>query len=285
MPDWKFYRDRYVIVNGVRTRYWEAGKGRKTVLFLHGFSGAAEEWIYNIPAFETRFRVLAVDVPGQGMTGKPQASYTHDYYSEFLLGFMDSMKVKTAHLVGHSMGGMIALHYALKYPAKAGKLVLISPACGRKYGFFMHLATVPGLGELFLKPPATQANVREAYRALTFKPFSLPDKVIKRAFDVYRSAGYQAANLRYLRNSLGLFGLNRQGKTFFRSLAAGLPGMDKPVLLFWGKEDRVVPVKAADFLENTLRNLDTCFLPECGHNPHWEYCGQFNTMVRKFLLT
>jgi pimeloyl-ACP methyl ester carboxylesterase len=74
---YRYYEDHFIKVNGMNIRYWNVGKGNKTVLLLHGLMCSVEEWIYNLPYLENYFRLIAVDLPGHGRNEKPDAPYTY----------------------------------------------------------------------------------------------------------------------------------------------------------------------------------------------------------------
>lgn len=122
----KYIQNQYIQVDGVRTRYWQLGDKGTTVIFLHGLGGYVELWRDNIIAFAQYHRVYAVDMVGFGESGKPKASYSLDSLARFIKAFMDALSIECASLTGCSLGGAVALQFALMFPKKLEKLVLIS---------------------------------------------------------------------------------------------------------------------------------------------------------------
>ncbi len=119
-------QDRYVQVGQINTRYWTEGDKGTTVILLHGIGSSVETWTYNISVLAQHHRVYAVDLVGAGRSDKPPATYSLTYLAQFVLGFMDAMSIECASLVGNSLGGGVALQFALNFPQKVEKLVLVN---------------------------------------------------------------------------------------------------------------------------------------------------------------
>ena len=283
MENWKTYDDKYINIDGINTRFWEIGTGNKYLLFIHGLGGAAEEWVFNIPYFEDKYHILAVDLPGQGKSEKPDISYTYEFYVNFINNFIHKLNVNLVTIIGHSTGGLAALLFTFKHFEKVANLVLISPAWTKKYGFLNRLPTIPLIGEILMQPPSSYSLVKKSMKALTYYNFDLPLEIIKRAYEVYNSSGYIKSLLSYLRNYLNIFGLSRMGIKLFNNLEKNINFIEKPVLLFWGKEDKIVPLKYGKYLLNRIKNLKYHEIENCGHNPHWEISEEFNKAVKAFL--
>ena len=211
MKDWKIYEDKHTDIENINTRYWEIGSGNEYLLFIHGFGGAVEEWIFNIPSFENTYHIFALDLPGQGRTDKPDLSYSYDFYVDFVYKFINKLNINLTSIIGHSLGGMIALLFSIKYSEKINKIVLISPACKKDYGILFRLPTIPFIGEILMKPPSSHEVVRKSFFNLTYSKFDMPPEVIRSAYEVYKSSGYINACLRFFRNYLNIFGLTNMG--------------------------------------------------------------------------
>ncbi|MGQ9642425.1 MAG: alpha/beta fold hydrolase [Ignavibacterium sp.] len=108
--------------------YIDEGKGEYTLVFIHGLASNAGFWRYNIPELSKHFRVVAVDLPGYGKSQKGDYSYSLSFYAETIKNLIDELQLKNVVIVGHSMGGQIAIIFALNYPGKLSKLILAAPA-------------------------------------------------------------------------------------------------------------------------------------------------------------
>ena len=113
--------------NGVALHYLQAGTGPDLIM-LHGLSGNLATWHHRIvPLLQDDFRITTYDLRGHGRSSMPPSGYTTHDMSADLLALMDGLGIASAHLAGHSFGADIALHFALLYPARAGRLTLIEP--------------------------------------------------------------------------------------------------------------------------------------------------------------
>jgi 2-hydroxy-6-oxonona-2,4-dienedioate hydrolase len=122
---------RFVDVNGVRTRYYEYGRGEPVVMIhggMIGGSSTANNWSRNIPGLAKHFRVLALDRLAQGMTDNPRddADFTNEATARHVYEFIQTMKLAPVHLVGHSAGGGIAFYVALEHPEVVRTLTVVS---------------------------------------------------------------------------------------------------------------------------------------------------------------
>jgi pimeloyl-ACP methyl ester carboxylesterase len=114
-----------IAVNGVRFHYWTIGQGPDLIL-LHGLGGNLAIWhLKMVPLLRQNYRVTTYDLRGHGRSDMPPTGYTTADMADDLLGIMDGLGIAQAHLVGHSLGADVALHFALHYPDRAGKLILI----------------------------------------------------------------------------------------------------------------------------------------------------------------
>src|SRR5438309_2015893 len=111
-------------VDGLSLHYVVEGRG-PAVILVHGLGGFAESWRHNIPALVGRATVYAVDLPGFGRSAKPRGRYGLDYFARALHGFMETLGIEQASLVGHSLGGAACLTYALTHPTRVDRLALI----------------------------------------------------------------------------------------------------------------------------------------------------------------
>ncbi|MEX1367987.1 MAG: alpha/beta fold hydrolase [Nannocystaceae bacterium] len=116
-------------VGSVAVRYTEHGQGEQTLLLIHGLGSYLPVWMHNIPALARDYRVIAIDLPGYGKSTKSnRLSYSMEFFAGVVQGVIDKLALGRPVLVGHSMGGQIALTHALAYPGRARALVLTSPA-------------------------------------------------------------------------------------------------------------------------------------------------------------
>lgn len=118
-------RSSYAKLDGHRVHYESYGKGRKALVFVHGWTCNTKFWRGQIPAFEKRARVIAVDLPGHGQSDKPQIAYTMDLFARAVDAVLRDAGVERAVLVGHSMGTPVIREFYRKYPKKTLALVIV----------------------------------------------------------------------------------------------------------------------------------------------------------------
>ncbi|MCP9836398.1 alpha/beta fold hydrolase [Cyanobium sp. N.Huapi 1H5] len=143
-----FPEDKYVEVDGIRTRYWTLGDRGSAVLFIHGQGGAIDYWYKNVFPIAEHYQVYALDWVGSGKTDKPIQTYDLDDLSQFIIRFMDVVGLSLATLIAGSVGGILALKIALQSPARVDKLVLIGVGgLGKEVAFPARLTSLPGVGK------------------------------------------------------------------------------------------------------------------------------------------
>ncbi len=271
--------DQYVQVGTVKTRYWEAGQGRRTLILLHGAGGSAEFWYYNLPALARKHRVIAIDMVGSGRSDKPSASYSLTYQAEFIRDFMVAMSIGSAVLVGHSMSGAAVLHLARIAPEKIEKLVLVgSFGLGREVAFSVRFATLP-LAVRSLKP--SLAVMRSMLRQNVFDVDTIPHEWIELRQPIFALPGRKEPLIQMARTNLSLRGVQ---ESVYQSIVTNLPKITLPTLIVWGKQDRIIPIAHAHIAAKHLPNAEQpLLLDRCGHYPHLEHPAQFNQAVLDFV--
>jgi pimeloyl-ACP methyl ester carboxylesterase len=113
------------LVNGIHFHYLQVGKGPNTIM-LHGLTGNLAVWhLKMVPRLRDAFRLTTYDLRGHGRSDMPPTGYTTQDMAEDLLGLLDALEIDRAHLVGHSLGADVSLHFALHYPDRVDRMVLI----------------------------------------------------------------------------------------------------------------------------------------------------------------
>lgn len=270
---------KYVTVGGVRTHYVECGSG-PTVILLHGLSACFWNWWRNLPALAEHFHVVAYDLKGCGNSDKVRGRYTPEACVTQLTGLMNHLGIERAALIGHSMGGRVALTMALVAPERVQALVLVSPACypttgGRAVQFLI----LPGIGELYTRWLFSGRTEHLVRRALQFCMHPLATITEEDIFWNMRSGGDQKHKLAqvYLR-----YGRHMRFHRLW-ALAARYAEITTPTLIIGGDADRFVPVAHCEQLAQTLPNARAEIWTGTGHLAHSERPNRFNAEVIAFL--
>ncbi|MCD6507406.1 alpha/beta fold hydrolase [Candidatus Poribacteria bacterium] len=269
--------ERYVNVDGYRIRYLHAGQGDPMVL-LHGLGVFAESWLYNIPVLAKRFSVYAPDLIGFGRSDKPRIKYDVETFDAFLLGFLNTLGIKRAVLIGNSLGGGIALYFALSHPDRVEKLVLVDPALiGRDVSWGLRILSIPLLGRVLIGK-GSKEELRRALSSSFYDPKFLTDDWVEEAYRISKLPGIKHPFLSVIRNGVSLWGIKRRYVLINR-----LHELSMPVLIVWGEEDRVISVRYAYAAYHRIKNAKLIIFEGCGHAPQIERYTQFNKAVLEFL--
>jgi pimeloyl-ACP methyl ester carboxylesterase len=270
-------RFRRVRTDGGAFSIIEAGTGAP-VLMLHGLGGTKASFLPSIAALAPSFRTIAVDLLGFGDSDKPLgASYGPEFQARALVRLLDELELDSAHLVGHSMGGRVAIEAGLQAADRTDRLVLMTPAMAwlRERRWAPYLRWIrPELGLIQIAPrPVVEQFLR---RLIPGADSGWGQSAIDEFVRTYttargRAAFYAAARHIYLDEPHGDNGF----WTRLRSLA--------PESLFiWGREDRLVPLAFIKHVEQALPAATHVEL-DCGHLPQIEQPRQAHAAISSFL--
>jgi pimeloyl-ACP methyl ester carboxylesterase len=260
--------------------FWQAGKSGSAVILLAGIGCSVLEWQNNIAALATRHRVYALDMLGHGLTDKPQKNcYAIADLARFTLAFLSAQGETSAHFVGNSLGGRIALECARLAPARVKSMVLAAPAgIGRETALTMRLASLPVVGNLLTCP--SRMGMRMLWSPAFHDQSFVTEGFIETKYALAREPGAHQAVLRTLRSLVSASGFRIEKVA---ALQAVMCAIHQPTLIIWGQQDRLVPPDHARILEAKLPQSRTILFNECGHLPQLEQPGQFNAAVLDFL--
>jgi pimeloyl-ACP methyl ester carboxylesterase len=281
-PDWRSIdwslELKTVQVDGLPVNYVDLGSGaREPVVFVHGLGGQWQNWLENIPRVAQERRVLALDLPGFGLTPEPRDRITIPGYGRFVDAFCEALDVGQAAMVGNSMGGYITAEVAIQFPSRVSRLVLVS-AAGISSAATVQ-APILTAGRV-LAAIATYSAAR--HRTLAARPLS-------RHF----SFALVARHPRLLRADLTYEGFYKGVGTagFDDGLRANLdydfrerlPEVSVPTLIVWGEKDAIIPVRDASEFERLIPDSRKVVMRDTGHIPMAERPQTFNDVLIEFL--
>ncbi len=255
---------KFVTVFGARIHYVDVGAG-PTVILLHGLADDVGVWGAVMPALAAKHRVIALDQVGFGRSDKPLLNYRVSTFVDFLDGFLNELKIKRASLVGNSLGGWVAADFALKHPDRIERLVL-SDAAG--YAALAKTMDPRALNALRL---ASREDIRY------LGPLTFRDKRFYEDVDLafkQRVAAGDSYTVSQLLDSM------RRGENV---LDGRLGAMEKPTLILWGRDDKLIPVNFAARFNKEINASRLRIIDGCGHMPHVECPEKFNDALLQFL--
>jgi pimeloyl-ACP methyl ester carboxylesterase len=236
-----------------------------------GWGGDHTAWAFQVPAFAAEFDVIALDNRGAGQSGAPDTRYTIGGMADDVAGLMDQLGVRSAHICGASMGGMIAQEVALRHP---DRVITLQLHCTT--------AAVDGYGRLvidnFLRVKA-RGDVEE------FTHCTLPWLLSRKTF-AERPDFVETWILRALEYPFrsSLTGLSRQGEAIRgHDTRDRLAGIRVPTLITTGTEDILVSPSASEDLHAMIPGSELARIPDAGHMHFIEQATAFNDLCLNFL--
>lgn len=265
-------------IAGLKTLFIVAGKG-EPLLLIHGLGSSIIPWHHNIEALAQHFRVYAMDLPGHGLSEKPNGTnrYTLDESVQFLHAFCERLQLDQVNLLGRSMGGLLAFAFALRYPERVKKLVVSGSAgIGREVGFPLRILTLPLLGEFLAQPKPKRT--RRTWEWLFYDKKLVPADLVREDQAIQALPGNAEALLEIAR-----YGINVWGQKKHIVITDSLRELHVPVLVLWGRNDRVIPISHALIATQLIPNARYHIFEDCGHYPQIEKAEEFNRVVLEFL--
>ncbi|HPC74001.1 MAG TPA: alpha/beta fold hydrolase [Syntrophales bacterium] len=270
---------RFIRVGPIKTRFRALGDSGTPVVLLHGLGDSAEIWKQNFEALAAAHRVFAPDLPGFGYTDKPDIEYTPEVFRRFIGEFLSALDIGRCHLVGHSLGGGLALQYTLTHPDQVEKLVLVSSAgLGPETTWPLRLSTLPFLGPWVLHPARRVLPV--FFRRLVYDPAVITDDFVELRYGLLLPRENRRALLKILRSLLTLRGVR---PAVLNPLLENLGSVRAPTLIVWGTHDRILPLRHAHRAKAGIPDAVLHVFDKCGHMPNYEYPEKFNGLVTTFL--
>ncbi|WP_460135652.1 acetoin dehydrogenase dihydrolipoyllysine-residue acetyltransferase subunit [Pseudomonas sp. S1_E04] len=250
-----------VELGGRLLRYLDQGEGGTPLVLVHGFGGDLNNWLFNQPALAAERRVIALDLPGHGESGKHLHTGDAEELSQAVLALLDHLKLDRVHLAGHSMGGLVSLTLAGQAPGRVASLILIASA---------------GLGADingdYLQGFTDAAN-RNALKPQLVQLFSDPALVTRQMLeDMLKFKRLEGVDLALRQLNAQLFEGGRQ-RLDLRNVVG-----QQPSLVIWGNDDAIIPAGHAQGLEAQVE-----ILPGQGHMVQLEAAERVNQLISAFL--
>ncbi|MCF6385335.1 alpha/beta fold hydrolase [Mycobacterium sp. MBM] len=274
---------KFIEIHGVRQAVVDEGDGDEVLLLIHGMAGSAQTWRAVLPRLAKKYRVIAPDLLGHGQSSKPRTDYSLGAFAVGLRDLLDELGVDSATVVGHSLGGGVAMQFLYQHPDYCRRLVLIgSGGLGPDVGWILRLLAAPGAE--FVMPVIAPSPVLKAGNAvkswLSAAGLRSPRGAeMWSAYSSFADSETRDAFLRTLRSVVDYRGqsvsaLNRL------NLREGLP-----VLAIWGEKDDIIPV---DHAYSALEARPDCrleVLPDVGHFAQVEAPDEVIDLIDDFICT
>jgi len=250
-------------VDGRDIHYLTVGHGDPLVV-IHGGSEGARAWMDNMAELSASYTVFVPDLPGFGKSEPLDGDYFIPELTEFVDRFSNNLGLESFHLMGHSLGGGVALNYALEFPHKLKKLVLVSSLClGREIALWVRFLSIPAICR------AIGAAVLAVLRGVKWVVKSLLAPI-----EFVMPFSRESMNL-------GISVTNFKEQTLV--LANRLSEVVMPTLVVWGAKDPIVPVRQAYAAAQLIPDCQLKIFEDCGHSVYREELQRFSRVLTGFL--
>ena len=285
---------KYVHVNGIRTRYFEKGKGNALLLIHGGQAGGtsnAQNWEQNFDYLSHYFHVYAIDKLGSGYTDNPKTDKDYEgYYTQVvdhIYGFMKTVGIKRVHLIGQSQGSWPVTRIALDHPEMVRSLVnmssVMAPADpkGQSMPFMMYYM-------FFVNPPegATPESIRRGMELWSYSMNNITDGKVQRAWKLSRLPKILEARKQMIKHKMNPAhpSFRALKKKTLEEIKAGK--LKVPTLVIWGYNDPSmiyeVGIELFKCISSNVPGAQLHIFDDCGHSPYIEYPELFNRLIKSF---
>lgn len=277
---------RFIKVGGLRTVLIEVGSaGQPAVVLVHGLEGSTFSWRHTLPALQAAgYHAIAFDLKGFGLADKTlNTDYGHAAQADFVADVMTAAGIERATLVGHSLGGSVIAHFAMRHAQRVDRLVFVAGAIldraqspellQRLVPLMLNLQPAQRWGQLVLRSLVTPARAAAIARSMYYNPALLTPEIEQAYLMPQTLRGWDLAQLGVLRD------------TMRSTLPAALQSITAPALVIWGEHDILIPLAAGEHLRKLLPGSAWAVVPAAGHLPMEEQPDAFNTILLNFLGT
>ncbi len=273
---------KFVEIHGERVAVRDEGEG-EALLLIHGMAGSAETWRAIMPQLAKKYRVIAPDLLGHGQSSKPRTDYSLGAFAVGLRDLLDELGVESATIVGHSLGGGIAMQFLYQHPDYCRRLALISSGgLGPDVGWILRLLAAPG--------------------AEIVMPVIAPTPVLRAGNSVrawLRSRGLRSPRGAEIWNAYSSFADRQTRNAFLRTLRSVVDYRgqsvsalnrlnlreDLPTLAIWGEQDTIIPVGHAYAALEARPDCRLEVLPDVGHFAQVEAPNEVADLIDDFIST
>ncbi len=253
------------------------------LVFVHGLSSNMAYWHHQLDYFAQSRRVMALDLPGYGASDRPDAPYTPPWYASVLTAWLDEEGIDQAIIVGHSMGGQVALTFALQNPDRVAGLVLSAPAGFETFA--------PGSAAFMKKYwhetralNTTEDELRTTFQTLVFNRWDEhTEQLLAERVAMGKHPEFAGTSVAVSRSIAGMLD---------HPVYEHLGQIDVPTLIVFGDRDRMIPNPiftggrsraVAEIGLNALPKAELVMVPRAGHTVHHDAPDAFNQAVTSFL--
>ncbi len=245
------------------------------IVLIHGTASSLLTWDSVVDNLKAKHQIIRMDLPAFGLTGpNPNKDYSFNFYTQFLDSFLQKLQVKKCIVVGNSLGGGIAWHYALAFPGKVSKLVLVdasgfSSLTKSKGAIGFKIAQTPILNQV-VKFVTPRFLVRKSLEDVYANDSRITDSLVDIYFNMTLREGNRSALIDRMQNG-------------FQNESTKIRGIKTPTLIIWGNQDQLIPVEHATLFKEAIPNSQISIFKSVGHVPMEEAPNLFSKTLDNYL--
>lgn len=267
---------QFMPLMGMRVHYRDEGNRADStpILLIHGTSSSLNTWDSVVKLLPTNKRVVRLDMPAFGLTGpSPENKYSYLYYSQFLNAFLEQLQIKQCIIAGNSLGGGIAWHFALDFPQKVTKLILIDasgyPKINEKGSLGFKIASIPVLNNLLLYV-TPKSLVKKSLETVFVDQSLITEERITRYHELLLAEGNRSAALSIFKNK-------------FDQQTNRIKDIQQPTLILFGEKDQLINSDNAYLFQKDIKNSKVVILKNVGHVPMEEAPNETTQIIKEFI--
>lgn len=270
-----------VTLHGHDLSYVDSGSG-PVVLFIHGILGSQQQWAHLVDKLDDDHRVVLPDLFGHGDSAKPLGDYSLSAHAAAMRDLLDHLGIERVTLVGHSLGGGIAMQFFYLFPERVERLVLVSSGgLGREVNLVLRSATLPGAAQVLSVVASAPVLSRvEALGRGASKVGWKPGADMGAIWQGFSSLGDSESRRAFLATTKAVIDFGGQSISAHDHLEGSLP---IPTLIVWGTKDRMIPVSHARSVQESLPDCQVELFEGAGHFPHLDDPDRFARVLRAFI--
>ncbi|MFI5430137.1 alpha/beta fold hydrolase [Aeromicrobium sp. UC242_57] len=270
-----------VVLHRHELSYVDSGSGR-AVLFIHGILGSQRQWEHLVDVMDDDHRVVMPDLFGHGKSAKPFGDYSLSAHAAAMRDLLDHLGIERVTVVGHSLGGGIAMQFFYLFPERVERLVLVSSGgLGREVNFVLRSATLPGAAQVLSVVASAPVLSRvEALGRGASKIGWKPGADVGAIWRGFSSLGDRESRRAFLATTRAVIDIGGQSISAHDHLQDALP---VPTMIVWGAKDRMIPASHALSVENELPDCRVEIFDGAGHFPHLDDPDRFAQVLREFI--
>jgi len=267
--------NKYLNILGCKMSYLTRGQGYP-IFLIHGFGADSYSFRNNIPVLSEYFKVYAPDLIGFGNSDKPETNYCLSFFIGQIHQFLQLLKIDKIMLVGASWGGAVAFSYAIEYPRRVDKLVVIDciTAHPTAKGILASQRRLKALidinrGKKSIKwgKKVLEGLLKEGY----YDQKAVTDKIVNEQFKMWKTKAARSAQIAI------------RSQCDFREIINKISTINKEILIIWGERDPWQPLESAKMLQKSIKKSRLVIIPNAGHAPHETHPDVVNREILEFL--